>query len=192
MHTSLRQIRSVRTDSDRSGAFGQQRAATHHFGPLFGGSPTYLRGLPTRLRSVRAERAAAGCYGPLRTTSRRFPHLLARFADATSERSCYGPQLGGRLKLHGNKAVTALLGWVRRLGLGWLGWLGVANILHCLLQLSVSTLRRTTLATLSLASDRPYASIIYTYTYIYIYIYAYIYIHLVGRETVLAVCFIAF
>ena len=53
MHTSLRQIRSVRTDPDR---FGQIRAA-------------------------------AGCYAPLRTTFRRFPHLLARFADATSERS---------------------------------------------------------------------------------------------------------
>ena len=156
MHTSLRQVRTARTARADSGRFGQQRAATHHFGPLFGGSPTYLRGLPTRLRSVRAERAAAGCYGPLRTTSRRFPHLLARFADATSERSgrtgssgllwttfrgsptylsAYLPTCRSvsrmhatsaqrRLKLHGHKAVPALLGRVRRLGLGWLGCWG--------------------------------------------------------------------
>ena len=54
-----------RRDFGAFGQNGQQRAATDHYGPLLGGSPTYLRGLPTRLRSVRAERAAAGCYGPL-------------------------------------------------------------------------------------------------------------------------------
>ena len=62
-------------------------------------------------------------------------------------------------------------------GMGGLGWLGVANILHCLLQPSVSTLRRTTLATLSLASDRPNAS-----TYIHTYIHRYIHTYLVTYE----------
>ena len=74
-------------------------------------------------------------------------------------------------------------------GMGGLGWLGVANILHCLLQPSVSTLRRTTLATLSLARDRPNASTYihtcihtcmhayvhsYTQTYMHAYIHTYI------------------
>ena len=50
-------------------------------------------------------------------------------------------------------------------GMGGLGWFVVANALHCRLQLSASTLRYTTLAILSLASGRPYAS-----TYIHKYI----------------------
>ena len=55
-----------------------------------------------RVTSVTAEsgalpqsRAAAGCYGLLRTTSGRFPHLSARFAEAVSASlaaaGCYGP-----------------------------------------------------------------------------------------------------
>ena len=43
-----------------------------------------LRASTAEFRRVGQKRAAAGCYAPLRTTSRRFHHLSARFDDTTS------------------------------------------------------------------------------------------------------------
>ena len=54
---------------------GQQRAATDCYGPLLGGSPTYLRGLPRQFRPISQQRAATDHFS-------RFPHLSARFAEA--------------------------------------------------------------------------------------------------------------
>ena len=58
-----------RRDFGAFGQNGQQRAATDHYGPLLGGSPTYLRGLPTRLRTARGR---SGSSGLLRTTTDHF------------------------------------------------------------------------------------------------------------------------
>ena len=65
---------------------GQQRAATDHFSAI---PPPICERLTAitavaSVTSVTSVRAESGSSGLLRTTSRRFPHLSARFAEAVS------------------------------------------------------------------------------------------------------------